>query len=163
MGYMRHHAIAVTSWDEELILLAHEKALEIFDYVSPVSPKVINGYRSFFIPPDGSKEGWDKSTEGNKRRRIYIEWLNAQRYEDGSSSLQWVEFQFGDDNLETKIINDSDAVMRLCSSPIVRTGSERKVEQLTSAEDFMQYLLCTVEKAEQIEEIKRRYWKFMGR
>lgn len=58
--------------------------------------------------PDGSKEGWEHSDVGDKARDSYTDWLKAQAYEDGSSPLQWVEVQYGDDNGETKIIRHSD-------------------------------------------------------
>ena len=64
MGYMRHHAILVTSWDAKLLASAHAQAVKMFAYVSPISPAFVNGYQSFFIPPDGSKEGWPESDAG---------------------------------------------------------------------------------------------------
>lgn len=112
MGYMRHHAIVVTSWDSDLIEKAHKAASDSFPWVSPVSEAGVNDYQSFFIPPDGSKEGWDSSDLGDSRRAGYVRWLDSQRYEDGSTALDWVEVQFGDDNYQTAIVNDSDAFMR---------------------------------------------------
>jgi hypothetical protein len=108
MGYMRHHAIVVTSWKDDVLEAAHVRALEIFKHVAPVTPAVINGYRTFLVAPDGSKEGWDESDAGDIARGQFIDWLNAQRYGDGSSYLQWVEVQFGDDNRETRIVHHGD-------------------------------------------------------
>jgi hypothetical protein len=68
----------------------------------------INGYLSFFIAPDGSKAGWGDSNEGDERRDKFISWCDEQRYSDGSTSLQWVEVQYADDEKKTKIIRDSD-------------------------------------------------------
>lgn len=96
MGAIHHHTIVVTSSFEDLIKRAHKIAKGRFPYVSPLSPRVINGYRSFFIPPDGSKEHWEPSDRGDTCRQGYIEWLDAQSYEDGSSGLKWVEVGFGD-------------------------------------------------------------------
>jgi|SRR5216683_3332841 len=105
MGYMRHHAIVVTSYNEKNIKAAHEKALEIFgDSVTAMT----NGYCSFFIAPDGSKEGWDTSESGDECRTLFIGWLNEQRFEDRSSSFDWVEVQYGDDENETIICRHSD-------------------------------------------------------
>lgn len=109
---MRHHSIVVSSWNAVLIKEAYVKAEEIFPWVSPISPGTTNGYHSFFIPPDGSKEGWDESVKGDKQRDAFIDWLNGYAYEDGSSPFGWVEVQFDDDDLITKVIRDSDDVYR---------------------------------------------------
>jgi len=110
MGYMRHHAIVVSSWSGEDTRKAHKHAMDIFPLVSEILTTNINGYHSFFIPTDGSKEGWDESDLGDDRRDSFIKWINSQRYEDGSSSLDWVEVQYGDDNKQTIIVRDSDHV-----------------------------------------------------
>lgn len=104
MGYIRHHAIIVSSWSEEHIYAAHEEASKLFSWVSEVSQSQINGYRAFFIPPDGSKEGWAVSNEGNIRRRDFTKWLA-----DSESYCDWIEVQFGDDNHEDAIIRSSDS------------------------------------------------------
>jgi len=108
MGYMRHHTIVVCSWDEKLLALAHTKAEAIFPYVSTTSPPAMNGYAAFFIPPDGSKEGWDDSIRGDNRRQRFLDWCEEQRYGDGSTSLDWVEVQFGDDEKVSKVTHHSD-------------------------------------------------------
>ncbi len=117
MGYMRHHTIVVTGihyeWDERLSIKAvHEKAKSIFKWVSPLSPGLMNGFISFFVPPDGSKEGWSESDEGNAEREKFIQYLESIAYEDGSSPVDWVEVQFGDDELETRVVRDNDARRR---------------------------------------------------
>ena len=97
MGYMRHHAIIVSSWDKKSISLAHEKARELFFNLSDLIPSIANGYQSFLIPPDGSKEGWEESDKGDGQRAIFCDWLTTQ-VEDGAIFLSWVEIQYGDDN-----------------------------------------------------------------
>jgi hypothetical protein len=97
MGYMRHHAIVVTSWSEAAIRQAHATASRIFPWVSPLSPEVVNGYRSFFVPPDGSKEGWDESDAGDRRRAEFKAWIREQDFDDGSNYLAWFEVGFGED------------------------------------------------------------------
>jgi hypothetical protein len=95
MGYIVNHAIIVEGWGDN-ILKAHKKAEEIFPWVSPVSPVAVNGSRSFFIPPDGSKEGWEDSKLGDKRRKHYTDWLKEELvYEDQSLMVDWVEIKFG--------------------------------------------------------------------
>jgi hypothetical protein len=105
MGYMRHHAIIVTTFSLELAGKAHEKAMEIFPIVSEILASKYNGYCSFLIPPDGSKELWLESDEGDKRREIFKKWLLSQLYNDTSSPYSWVEIQYHDDDGETKIID----------------------------------------------------------
>lgn len=117
MGYMVHHAILVTTFDEQRAKIAHKKAIEIFDnlvseVVTQMRESVVNGYHSFTVFPDGSKDGWTDSDTGDQHRAAFIEWLESQRYEDRSSPYDWVEVQYGDDNGDTKIINDSEAWKR---------------------------------------------------
>ena len=117
MGYMRHHTIVVTGivFSKELrggipadIVDAHKKAKTIFPIVSPLSQATMNGYRSFFIAPDGSKEGWQPSDQGDLDREAFKRWLNAHRFSDKGSPFDWVEVQFGDDEEKTRIISDND-------------------------------------------------------
>lgn len=108
MGYMRHHAIVVTSWNEEKPFKAHTKATEILRQVAPITPPAVNGYVSFLIAPDGSKEGWSESNKGDDARGEFVAWLDEQKFGDGSTSLPWVEIQLADDEEETKIVSHSD-------------------------------------------------------
>lgn len=114
MGYERHHALIITSWCEKHIKAAHDKAQRTFEKcpVSDVTEGVTNDYRSFAVFPDGSKEGWATSDEGDRGRDEYIAWLRTQEYEDGSSPLSWALVQFGDDDLVSKIVCDSDDTWR---------------------------------------------------
>lgn len=111
MGYMRHHAIIVSSWSKDLLEQAHNEASSIFSWVSPISPEAVNCYAAFFVPPDGSKEGWEESNAGDCRRDRFVTWLNSQRYEDGSTPFGWVEVQFCDDESIAKVTRHSDEPM----------------------------------------------------
>lgn len=97
MGYMRHHAIVVTGCGER-IENAHALAVTFCHTVSGIVDSRVNGERSFFIPPDGSKEGWQDSDDGDRERESFIASL-SKLYVD------WVEVQYGDGNRETKIVN----------------------------------------------------------
>ena len=109
MGYMRHHAIIVTSWDANRLATAHAKASELFARISPIIPSSINGYgyASFFIPPDGWKEGWAESDNGDSQRNLYVEWLDLQRYGDGSSWLKWAEVQYGNEDGDNRLVRNA--------------------------------------------------------
>lgn len=112
MGYMRHHAIVVTSYKEELLEQAWAAAVELGMSVSAITDEVMNGYRSFLVAPDGSNEGWDTSDRGDEQRAKFAAWLTAQAYDDGSTSIAWVEVQFADDEGESAIVRDSDELRR---------------------------------------------------
>lgn len=107
MGHFRHHAIVVTGHTEYngKLETVHEKAREIFAgtsaCVSEITPKGTNGYQSFFVAPDGSKEWWGDSDAGDIARRDFV-WFLRQ-----SGIADWVEVQFGDDGGQTLIVNDS--------------------------------------------------------
>jgi len=98
MGVVAHHAIVVTGGYQDWAELAHACALKYFPegQVSPLSAKAINGYQSFCVFPDGSKEGWSDSAEGDAHRDGFIAWLKAQAYSDGSSPLAWAEVNYGE-------------------------------------------------------------------
>lgn len=108
MGYMRHHAIVVTSFGKEYAEEAHDKATGIFAALeglstpplkpSPIMESPANNYYTFVIPPDGSKEGWPPSDKGNECRSRFASWLDQQRYGDGSSPHAWAVVRYGDEN-----------------------------------------------------------------
>ena len=107
MGHMRHHAIIVTSWDAALMEEAYERAAELFPVVSPLLDSEINGYQTIFIPPDGSKEGWDESNAGDERRHKFLDWLKQRNSERGGEFYKYVEVQYGDDEGHNLITRDS--------------------------------------------------------
>ena len=76
MGYIKHNTIVVTGWNEEHMNQAREKAVELFEkfteeegvvspygskLISPIIGGLVNSQLSFFIAPDGGKEGWTTS------------------------------------------------------------------------------------------------------
>ena len=121
MGYLKHHTIVVTGWQDDKVTEARAKAVEIFDeaftgypmgesvgeiLVSPIINGMVNGQSSFFIAPDGSKEGWTPSNMGNNAREVLIKWLKESRESD-DHYLDYVEISFGGDDNITKIENSS--------------------------------------------------------
>src|SRR5687768_487246 len=86
MGYDRHHAIAVTSYNEAGIDRAYEVAVRIFraedarlgfglDVVTPVMTSPSNGWYTFFVGPDGGKQSGPASRLGDDRRAEFRAWL----------------------------------------------------------------------------------------
>ena len=104
MGYMKHNAIVVTSWNPESINKAADKATEIGMQVIGPSDPVVNGYRSMLVCPDGSKEGWEDSDAGDERRSLFRKWLDEQQYADGSTSYHWVELTYGGDYHDATVV-----------------------------------------------------------
>ncbi len=124
MGYIRHHAIVVTGTGYgDKVSLARDKAIEIFnmhfahypmidedDVVNNISEIVrsgVNGYETFIIAPDGSKEGWEHSNIAERARDEFIEWMKS-----GDRYLNWAYIQYGDDDGQSELLDDSDACFR---------------------------------------------------
>ncbi len=123
MGYIRNHAIIVTATYGDFIQRAHDKARDIFgENISEITPEVVNGSRSFLVPPDGSKEGWEESDVGDNRRELFKDWLRAQAYEDHSTPLHWVELRYGGNDREAVIEEDCHAALRLANAKLTNGG-----------------------------------------
>jgi hypothetical protein len=118
MGYIKHHTIVVTGWEDEHIEQARKKAIEIFEnqckdedieppYGSNIISQIIgslsNGQRSFFIAPDGSKEGWETSNNCNNARKLFLDWLR-----DEDNYCDYIEVMFGGDDDIQCIVRSND-------------------------------------------------------
>jgi hypothetical protein len=65
--------------------------------VGPI-PSVVNGDVTYFFAPDGSKEGWRPSNEGDHWRSEFID-LFRFRYDDGSSPFVVTAVRYGGDQV----------------------------------------------------------------
>lgn len=108
MPNARHHAIIVTATHSRVFDQAHAKAVELGMEVSSIVKSPVNYVRTFMIAPDGSSDGWDDSNLGDQRRKMFIAWMDYQRYNDGSGPLSWVEVQYGDEDGDTHVVSHSD-------------------------------------------------------
>lgn len=106
MGYMRHHAIVV-SGDLRPIEAARVEAEALGCVVSPVVVSPYNGYCSFFVAPDGSKEGWGESDTGDQQRAAMVTLLRTRFGHDGDELLDWAEVSFGGDDT-ARVCNHSN-------------------------------------------------------
>jgi hypothetical protein len=97
MGYTIHHTISVTSRNADLLREAHSFAVSTGARVSEIVPGHVNNVASFFVAPDGSKEGWNASDNGDKERAQIKDWLLAHTYSDGSTCLDWFEVEHPED------------------------------------------------------------------
>jgi len=91
MGYTKHNSIIVTGWNEIRVTQAREKALEIFPNVSELITVSLNGWYAFFIPTDGSKEGWPESDTGDVQRKEFMDWISEEFYCDGRNYLSVID------------------------------------------------------------------------
>lgn len=110
MGIITHDALIVTGF-AEAIADAHEQATALFQafpgLVSPLSSRQMNGYQSFGVFPDGSKEGWDHSEEADRcrdelithLRKLGVDWVHI-RYGEclGDEGIQGAEIAAASDN-----------------------------------------------------------------
>lgn len=97
MGYMRHNAIVVTSWNSEAIEAAACRARTLGLTVLGPSAALMNGYKSMMVCPDGSKEGWENSDQGEKQRAELRDWLRER------SNLEWVEIAYGNSDCTAEV------------------------------------------------------------
>lgn len=112
MGYIRHNAIVVTSWNPEAIVAADAEARRLGLTVLGPTAAATNAYRTLLICPDGSYEGWKESDEGDDRREKFREWARTLRYEDGSSPLEWCEIAYGNDDREATVCDSEWAASK---------------------------------------------------
>jgi hypothetical protein len=95
MGMICHNAIVVTSWDVERLNKALNQALELKMTASDIVHSPTNGYCSFFVAPDGSKEGWETSDEGDQKRAAFYEFLKKE-----CVGVVWAGVRYGNDSLD---------------------------------------------------------------
>lgn len=112
MGYMKHHAIVITSSNKKHIEKSRVKSLEIFQnyfekdlissdgtrMVSEIISGVINSQYTFMIAPDGSKEGWGTSDIGDNARDNLLDWMD-----ESDLYIDYVLVKFGGDDSENRI------------------------------------------------------------
>lgn len=109
MGYIRHRIVAVIGYDRERLELVRMSAAEIYgafrdvrhpdgleSLVSLVVPGVMNSYASFFVGPDGSKEGWSSSDLADDAYAELVQYLRKRP--DGLDGWVVVEGVGGDDH-----------------------------------------------------------------
>jgi hypothetical protein len=83
MGYIVHHAILVTLWDEKHLEPVETQARICFEGIAPVAvlKSPVNGYVTIVVGPDGSKAGWAPSDAGDKARAEFMAWLDKHQDE----------------------------------------------------------------------------------
>ncbi len=115
MRNIKHHVIIVTVNDFKLaekikndISILYKKNMEVknaHELISPITPSLINNFYSFFIAPDGSKEGYDLSEDGDNIREKIVTHLKSYKGDGFSVPVNFVEIFYGDDKLKPEILN----------------------------------------------------------
>jgi hypothetical protein len=106
MGYIKHDAIVVTSFGERYLEPARRKADALGLPVTEIVTSHTNGYVSFLIAPDGSKEGWDASDAGDVARASWKEWAHEQRKSE-DLFIDWVHLSYAGDEVDDTYIVES--------------------------------------------------------
>jgi hypothetical protein len=103
VGHIAHHAIIVTGSNREHVRQLRLCAIELGACVSEISPIATNHFYSFAVFPDGSKEGWPASDEGDERRRNIVKAATE-------AGVDFVEVCFGGDLSvgEARIVNSGE-------------------------------------------------------
>jgi hypothetical protein len=83
---------------------ARAKAIEMGLPCSEIVHSRSNGYVSFLIAPDGSKEGWEASNAGEKQRAEWIAWSR-----EGYRGIDWAHVAFGGDDPQFASLSDHNA------------------------------------------------------
>lgn len=63
--------------------------------VGPITAPT-NGYIHWIFLPDGSKEGWDASNEGDRYRDQFVDLFRDMLYDDGSTPADVVSITYGE-------------------------------------------------------------------
>lgn len=109
MGYIKHDAVIVTGYHLEKL---HSLAKTIFQdtpaFVTDISPEAVNGWTTFAIFPDGSKEGWPDSQDADTARQFFISRLEKHNQachesDDGGYPADYVQVRFGGDDHHTTV------------------------------------------------------------
>lgn len=92
MGLFVHHAVVATAdavFRGELERV-RQVALESGLPATEIMPSPVNMLLSFFIGPDGSKEGWTDSDAGDTARADVLKLLRA------SGAIEWALLEYGE-------------------------------------------------------------------
>jgi hypothetical protein len=110
VGYVKHSAIIVTGKDLAIVGRARSVASVLQLVVTDVVADSVNGYHSFLVAPDGSKEGWIDSDLGDQRRDQFVEWIRV--LPDTEGHLDWIDVEYGGDHgreIGAAIVRHGDA------------------------------------------------------
>ena len=114
MGVMNHDCVIATTSDSDAVAALINAAEQMGIKPLVITPVNQFGYRTVMLPPDGSKEGWEDSNNGDRMREAFIALIGSFNYSDGSNPFSWVEVSFGERGQKITQGNNKD-VMSPCS------------------------------------------------
>ncbi len=114
MKNIKHHTIAITSNDKSQLDALRNKLISIYkdkmeakkgsQIISPIIESLINSFCTFYIVPDGSKEGYDASEDGDTVRKSICELIETYKQPDGENIFRYIEVSYGADDATAAII-----------------------------------------------------------
>lgn len=155
MGYTKHDAIVVTTSSVRAASEAHDQA--IFLRLTPTGcvQSPTNGYISFVVAPDGSKEEWAESQNGDLRRAKFIQWMR-----DSEWHFDFVAVSYGGDEPEnTHIVTHSGqgyGEQPIESHPNIQTIKTRYGKMPTMPKKAVRVRKRAVEFVEQREQPEKK-------
>lgn len=105
MGYIKHDGIIVTSGDRKDAEVAAGKATALGLQCTSIVESRTNGYASFLIIPDGSKEGWEASEEAEKARSLWKAWAEKDAVVKDHVFVDYAHVRFGGDDEYAAVIS----------------------------------------------------------
>ncbi|MCK4782163.1 MAG: hypothetical protein KAV87_00320 [Desulfobacteraceae bacterium] len=99
MGVENNNAVIATTWDKTEVERIKKWADGLNDFDKGLflfGDEKINGKTTVIMVPDGSKEGWTESDDGDKLRDEFVKELEKANYEDDSNPWDFVEVGFGE-------------------------------------------------------------------
>lgn len=99
MGMINHNAVLATccidsEFDKAAAWVAALPDADRARFI--VAAAVMNHYQTIILPPDGSKERWKESDDGDRLRAAFIAMLKSLEYSDGSNAFDWIEIGYGE-------------------------------------------------------------------
>ena len=98
MSNTQHLTLIVSSWDTKILKRARKEAIKIFgrDRVSKSLGGSVEVTKTFMVSPSGSGEEWDDDTKHKLQLLQFANFVDENKYEDGSNKLQYVIVSYGD-------------------------------------------------------------------
>ncbi|MDX2195794.1 MAG: hypothetical protein NW207_05205 [Cytophagales bacterium] len=115
MKNIKHHTIIVTCQEKaetenirNQIVALYKQKMEVktgHKLITPIFESLINSFFTFYIIPDGSKEGYDASEDGDILRQEVYSLLLTYKSQHPHIYIAYAELSYGGDNEAPKIIN----------------------------------------------------------
>jgi len=99
MGMIQHRTLVLTSCEEKLLRKVNRKAKTIFkkhkllSCVAEIAGEGMNGYKTFFIAPSGSKLGWGVDQDHEAATNLLIERISGLKDKE---LIEAVSVSFGE-------------------------------------------------------------------